>query len=1071
MRKVIFHSLWILLTLSILILSWTCDTRTPTSPEYDYVISLTHDSSEDETFADYGVTTVTLTAELKDDAGQFLSNKIITFLYNNLDESQTLGEIEQLDTQTDANGKMRIKYKDNGQSGNIEVTAKYEDEVGNIAETTDTLLIIPIEGKVQTITLISDVSDNIVLVSDSNLDSTYTTMFSAFVRDSLGFAVENVKVNFSNLTAFGALVVPNDVLTDEIGKCQVALSTTAMDLGVAEIKAYITKEELERVMALPDNTHYFSDLELNRGSTEISDTVSVEFKLNEYDYEISLTHDSSEDETFADYGLTTVTLTAELKDDAGQFLSNKTIIFMHNNLDESQTLGEIEQLDTQTDENGKMRIKYKDNGQSGNIEITAKYEDEVGNIAETTDTLLISPIEGKVQTITLISDDSDNIVLVSDSNLDSTYTTMFSAFVRDSIGYAVENVKVNFSNLTAFGALVVPNDVLTDEIGKCQVALSTTAMDLGVAEIKAYITKEEIEISDTVSVEFKLNSQSNSSLTLESDHYYLPYDDLGQLDGVTAHITATMVDSLGDIPDENTVIHFQSMKDSSGILIPFGSIDPYSFFSDEGTASATFNMSGTSGLAYIIGNSQGLKDTIHISVNPSYAVTMEIIPAYPNEIQVTGGGGQESTDISVVIKDGYGNPVGQAYQVRFEILPPYPLDGMYPNGDGNFTNDINFNGLETDPTTIAIVESSNGTASVSLNSGNRPGSVNIQAALFEADETDYSLDNAISIAEDAMATIVTGAAEYGEINFSYVDINAIGGGAYQMPIAISIWDEHSNPVSDCTNVWVSISEISGVYNETNTYVIGDKSYWGTTEADSLVYVSLVDDNTGNSPTDSDYWSEAQQPAFIIGEAKTGNANPVDGLSYPGIAWTIATYSSASMFADVVVKAQTFSGDNEYLILDSRYNHNGEPTTLPFQPGELTANTDFAFWDYSTFPNQDDNGVTYTGDITISVSLMDYYQYQIDNGTVQLLASGAEILTDNPAITDPSGQATWTIRYPRDLLSEQNPEDCPTGNPSSCDLCEYEDFTSSILVTLTDPINTTSNQIEITLVRSGDDDCD
>ena len=441
MKKVIFHSLGIILTLSIVLLSWTCDTRTPTSPEYEYTISLTHDVSEDETYADYGVTTVTLTAELKDEDGQFISDKTVTFTYENTDASQTYGEIEHIDSQTNANGKMRVKYKDNGQAGTIVVTATYEDEYGNSTNASDTFVVIPVEGKVQYITLISDDSDNVVLVSDDNLDSTYTTYFSAFVKDSYGVAVQNVEVDFNNLTSFGSLVIPNEVLTDSIGKCRVALYTTALDIGVAEIKAFVTKEELDRIMTIPDSDYNFNSLSLNRSTTEISDTVSVEFKLN---------------------------------------------------------------------------------------------------------------------------------------------------------------------------------------------------------------------------------SQSNSSLTLESDHYFLPYDDNGTLDGVTANISATMVDSLGNIPEEYTVIQFQSMKDSSGILIPFGSIDPYSFFDEDGIATATFNMSGTSGLAHVIGNSQGLTDTIHISVNPSYAVTMEMIPAYPNEIMVTGGGGQESTEISVIIKDGYGNPVGESYQVRLK---------------------------------------------------------------------------------------------------------------------------------------------------------------------------------------------------------------------------------------------------------------------------------------------------------------------------------------------------------------------------------------------------------------------
>ena len=43
-----------------------------------------------------------------------------------------------------------------------------------------------------------------------------------------------------------------------------------------------------------------------------------------------------------------------------------------------------------------------------------------------------------------------------------------------------------------------------------------------------------------------------------------------------------------------------------------------------------------------------------------------------------------------------------------------------------------------------------------------------------------------------IVTVLTGPPAEGEINYSYVDIENIGGGLYEAPVTVMLWDIHSN---------------------------------------------------------------------------------------------------------------------------------------------------------------------------------------------------------------------------------------------------------------------------------------
>ena len=98
-------------------------------------------------------------------------------------------------------------------------------------------------------------------------------------------------------------------------------------------------------------------------------------------------------------------------------------------------------------------------------------------------------------------------------------------------------------------------------------------------------------------------------------------------------------------------------------------------------------MGNDAGLATIIGSSNGLSDTAYIVINSTNASYIEVVPSYPSEITVSGGGGQKATEAAVQIKDGNGNLVTGAYKLFFQIESPSP-ERVHLNGIEGSTNAI-----------------------------------------------------------------------------------------------------------------------------------------------------------------------------------------------------------------------------------------------------------------------------------------------------------------------------------------------------------------------------------------------
>jgi len=660
--------------------------------------------------------------------------------------------------------------------------------------------------------------------------------------------------------------------------------------------------------------------------------------------------------------------------------------------------------------------------------------------------------------------------------LDSTYCDTIYAIAQSESSSPLKDIPVIFTideEDMAYG-LISTNYAVTDSLLYPPYIAATTQfcthpnIDLDGQNVVIDITAS-IQLSDhTSTVQIPLSEDipecpdCEESLVITSDYYELPNVDVDGNDIFQANLTATVVDSTENPVPENTLVEWQALKeDETGALSEvIGSIDPYTFTDENGVATTIFSMMNDFGLASIIATAPAfnLADTTFISLTSNEAAYIELIQPTPNEIMVQGGGGIESTELQVEVKDNNGNLVTDDYVVYYRLANNSP--------SGSYFNEVG--------TTRTCVNSDNGIASVTLNSGNEPGSVQVIVAAYSLDSdcesiecTDgdsdgfcddsgnpaLALNSSIAQLSFTTVTIVTGSPNSGQINFSYVDILPItGSGLYEVPLSVQLEDVYANPVADSTNVyiwieghkpqWCSSENVAdevnfpGLENEDCTFAIGDTVKWGTEAIiDSLLYV-LIDDIPFPQPLSEglafapgelngqQFWLEIAHPGQVVGEAKTGMVAP-DGNSYPGIAFSNAYYGTSEIFERTVLKAMTFGANEEMLIIDSRDNHNNEPLLLPFQPGTVSATTSLVTFDFSLPPHNPeagpacDPGTADTQQVTVTGSLTDFFQYATGDGRLQITAPGATIVSAcNPSDTDGDGFVGWCDEDGNGLQGEE-----------------------------------------------------
>ena len=275
---------------------------------------------------------------------------------------------------------------------------------------------------------------------------------------------------------------------------------------------------------------------------------------------------------------------------------------------------------------------------------------------------------------------------------------------------------------------------------------------------------------------------------------------------------------------------------------------------------------------------------------------IEIPSSNPSQIVVRDGGGIESTDIQAKIFDDNGNLIATPVNVRFRLEPI-----------------LNESYLELPGVTDTTVQSVNGVARVSVNSGTEPGPVRVIATTI-CDSTGNELEST------AVPVIISSGAPYHiEAEYDPQATETIGGGFYRTQCAVIVSDIWYNPVEDSTYIYWSI--------------------------DPIAPDTIID-------------------AFVEGVSFTNNEN-LSGDSFSGVAFSQITYSTDAIGDIGRVRAITFGANGD--TVSALINEDEGDATLFFVPGQITLLSSFQYWDY-TLPMATTEAVA-----EITAIVIDFYE--------------------------------------------------------------------------------------------------
>ena len=468
---------------------------------------------------------------------------------------------------------------------------------------------------------------------------------------------------------------------------------------------------------------------------------------------------------------------------------------------------------------------------------------------------------------------------------------------------------------------------------------------------------------------------------------------------------------------------------------------------------------------------------------------IEIPASSPSEIVVKDGGGIESTDIKAEVYDSNGNLLTSAVTVNFRLEPI--LQGTY---------------LNSPDLTSVNVETVNGVATVSLNSGTEPGPVRIIAT---ANTAETSICDTLNDALESITVpviISSGAPYHIEAEYDPNSTEAIGGGFYQTECAAIVYDRWYNPVEDSTYVYWSITPlppdtlidafVEGVSYTNNEGILSGQATSGVARS-NIVYSTDAIGDIGqvraltfgtNGDSVASYINEDQGDATLF--FLPGQVTILAEATYFDFtleATTLAELQISALVIDfygnpVVDAPVAFGGTGVGGWKEVVYEAYTDEGVLGAGVGDgcfswrdYGADDDPETLDMGTFNQRHDsfdttgNGIYDTSEV--SEPFDDFGQDGIENtfdeGEANGFWDGYSMINCEPVVrTDEDGYARIIVQFDRALCTLANIDD--TQNPQ---VCTWDDFTSSLTATLMIPEITTSDPIDILLVRSpSSDEC-
>jgi hypothetical protein len=783
-----------------------------------------------------------------------------------------------------------------------------------------------------------------------------------------------------------------------------------------------------------------------------------------------------------DNGVTTAQITAQLFNKTNTPLQNVILSF-------TSDKGYIESEGT-TDSTGSVTLTFQDNGTQDDIglaNIVCNYNHpSFGDLSDSAQVTIGTDNGLSLQILPVTYDATNSTVVVGEDIIGAISYTRLIATVTDTSGNAISGVPVTFSATSSnesVGGITYANEVSNTD------GQVIAEFDDGGNVYKDNPGTPNYE-GVTIIATFGDKTTAPENFNVYASEDVWPYNlfattdtDVISLDGgaTTANIESRLLNKLGN-PVRNAQINYTATLgfiSATGFTDSLG-VDSVSFTDlgnpeDVGVSDimSTFSHPGFDGVL--------IQDSLQIYIeDPSFqsCAFMEIPFSNPGHIVVRDGGGIESTLIRAEVYDDNGNLINTPTPVVFTMEPI--LGDAYLDSTGLTTR-----------TKYTV----NGVASVSINSGTDPGPVRIVATC------DCNQDGEIDLTSiDVPVIIASGAPYHIEAEYDPNATEPIGGGFYQTECAAIVSDIWYNPVEDSTFVYWSIDPlppdtvidafVEGVSFTNNEGILSGNATSGVARS-NIVYstdaigaigrvraltfgangdsvVSYINEDEGDATmfflpgqvslmADATYWDFTlnDNPALI-----QVTAIVIDYYGNPVVDAPIAfTGTGVNAFYELGYEPYTDSGVLGAGVGDlcfswRDYGLDDDPSTLDWG----------TFNDHHDGFDTDNDGLVDTSEISEPFDDfgMDGVDGTFDEGEGNGEWDGYSMIGCEPIVlTDEDGFARIIYEFDEALCTLANQDD-DTG------ICTWDDFTASLSATLLIPEITTSEPLDILLVRSPDD---
>ena len=525
------------------------------------------------------------------------------------------------------------------------------------------------------------------------------------------------------------------------------------------------------------------------GSEQPADTVSVRLsaRIGGWDVATPEAQTSITVNVMNDYGNTlTRTLPQQLNLQSDILCSDSTRFvwlfrdsqgdaLVSKRFDFSVSMGELDQYLAVTDDNGQLSFTWRScENTSGNLILTMEGPHRTYTYSYPVAAprgiglSVLSPVNGSLLEIDSECSD-DNLLPV---RVLMKYTDDNSPIPNRTVNFAATFGQIGGSALTDASGVATVDWQDCDESDRDS-TLVLTANYMGDATSPLLSTNASYQLTLPLGVP--------NRITLAAARDTLPeYEESGVIDNTD--IVATVYNSQNQTLGAGLVIGFKT----NGI----GTISNLAYTDSEGRATANFSMNELTGVSAIRAfyEKPGTTPAETLWSQPTTVSVESGLPANVTldtgtpRIQIRGFGANSVAQVRGRVVDGSGATVTLNTDTYFKILSA--PDSVYLSLPGQSERVYAGDSI--------LTQTANGVASVTVNAGKRPGTVNIQCRVIG---DGYSVSSA-----SPLVTVVAGPPAYGTMDYDGVG-EAIGGGMWRVTWSVHLWDRYSNDVRDSSAVY------------------------------------------------------------------------------------------------------------------------------------------------------------------------------------------------------------------------------------------------------------------------------